>query len=231
MESTKTDSGHVIARYLAGQLTPEQSDAFERALSERPDLHHQTEEILKFREGLARLQERGELAGLLQASAPRRWLPYAAAAAIAAVALAAVLWLNPSRPFSALLARSPSGFAEHQGQPPPIVGTYVLARMRGGGAAAIDADVQRRAGALELRILPSATYTAGRFRAVVRRVAGPDSATLAGPIEVGPTAPDGYVTVYLDSRHLAPGYYELSLAEFESDGSGGTVDRFVIHLR
>src|SRR5712691_3507721 len=117
MESTQIDARHVIARYLAGQLPDDESDAFERALSERPELRDQTEQTLRFKEGLARLQERGELAALLQPSARNRWLPYAAAAALATVALGTFLWFNLPRSSSALLARSPSEFAVHHGQP------------------------------------------------------------------------------------------------------------------
>src|SRR5438309_3652689 len=211
MESTQLDPGQVIARYLAGQLPAEQ--------------------ILRFKEGLARLQERGELAALLQAPAPRRWLPYAAAAAIVAataiVALGALLWLNLSGPATSLLARSPGEFAAYQGQPPPIIGTYVLARTRG-SASATDVIVPRTGGAIELRVLPS--YPAAGYSARIRHL-DPPADTIIGQIDAGAVAPDGYVTVYLDSRQLTPGDYEVSLARPAGPGASGTTDRFVIRVR
>ena len=84
------DQEQAIPLYLAGQLTPEERAAFERTLSESAELRAQTEVVLKLREGLARLHERGELAPYLRRPAQPRWLRYARAAAVAAVFLAAL---------------------------------------------------------------------------------------------------------------------------------------------
>jgi len=75
MDRTQIDAEQVVARYLAGRLPATESDAFERYVSEHPEICNELEQTLKFREGLARLRERGELDALLQEPRPRRWLP------------------------------------------------------------------------------------------------------------------------------------------------------------
>ena len=130
MAFTRPDSDDLVPRYLAGQLTPAESEAFERALTERAELREQTELALKLREGLARLHERGELDAVLRTPARTVWLPYAAAAAIAVMSISALAWFFlPGSPASRLLI-SPPQIASGQHRPPAVAGSYVLARLR-----------------------------------------------------------------------------------------------------
>ena len=119
-----------IASYLAGRLPASESEAFEQAVADDPGICREIEQTLKFREGLARLRERGELSALLRSPAPRRWFPYAAAASVALATLASVLWLQlrTAAPSPLFLSRSDVA-ARHAS--PAIRGSYVLARMRG----------------------------------------------------------------------------------------------------
>jgi len=52
-----------------------------------------------------------------------------------------------------------------------------------------------------------------------------------GQIDAGSAAPDGYVTVYLDSQKLTPGDYEVLLAPSTAIGTTSEGDRFVIRVR
>jgi len=56
MDRTQIDAEQVVARYLAGRLPATESDAFERYVSEHPEICNELEQTLKFREGLARLR-------------------------------------------------------------------------------------------------------------------------------------------------------------------------------
>jgi len=168
----------MVPRYLAGQLSASESAAFERALSEQPDLCSQIEQILKFKEGLSRLQERGQLDPLLQAPALPRWLPYATAAALAMVALGALLWWQMRGPAPESLALSPNAFVARGHEPPSILGTYVLARTRGQVPGA-DVNAPHTRGAIELRILPSAYSPEAHYSVLLTRLGGAIGTKLA----------------------------------------------------
>ena len=56
---------HVIERYLAGQLSDEEADAFEVLLEAQPDLARDVERIARMKTGFAVLERNGELALLL----------------------------------------------------------------------------------------------------------------------------------------------------------------------
>lgn len=229
MQSTQTDARHMISRYLAGQLPANECDAFERALSEQPDLRDATEQILRFKEGLTRLHERGELDALMRSPSPRRWLPYAAAAALAILALGGLLWLQISSRAPAMLALSAKAFVTRGENMPSIVGSYLLARTRGGEASTEVKATQSR-GAIELRLLPSALSMDVHYSVRVNRLGESASGTIVGQIDAGPAAPDGYVTVYLNSQQLRPGDYEVSLAPSAASGATAAGDHFVIRV-
>ena len=229
MHSSDIDVTHTIARYLAGRLPAGEAEAFEQRVAEQPELRVGIEQTLRFREGLARLQERGELGALVGAPAARRWLPYAAAAAVLVAIVGALLWLQPRAPAVPVLARSVSALAADRGAPPSIVGSYVLARTRG-GAAALDVPVPQTPGALELRIAPTLFSPKNNYAVTLARGAGPAAVSLAR-IDAGTASPDGYVTVYLDSRRLTAGDYELSLALLYPEGTRADSDRFVIRVK
>ena len=228
MDATQIDAEKVIARYLAGQLPATESEAFERYVSEHPEICDEIEQTFKFREGLARLRERGELVALLREPAGRRWLPYAAAAAVALVTLGGVLWLQPRTTAPVALFLSPSDLAAHRSGSPAVLVTYVLARTRGSSAIT---DVKAAgAGAIELKILPSGASPEAGYRVAVKRLDSRASGDTA-QIDAGPAGPDGYVTVYVDGTQLPRGDYEVSLTPLSPDHADRDVDRFVIRVQ
>jgi hypothetical protein len=228
MDNTQIAAEQVIARYLAGRLPATESDAFERYVSEHPEICDEIEQTLKFREGLARLRERGELSALLREPAQRRWLPYAAAAAVALATLGGVLWLQPRTTAPAVLFLSPNDLAAHQPGSPAILGSYVLVRTRGSSAVT---DVKLPgAGAIELKILPSSVSPEARYRVALKRLDGSGSRG-AAQIDAGSVAADGYVTIYVDAAQLPRGNYEVSLVPLLPGHANGDTDRFVIRVQ
>src|SRR4051812_47740139 len=76
MERQRIDDEHLIARYLAGQLTARDAEDFEAHYAQDPDTVREIERVLRLKEGLAILRERGELDELLRARpAYQRWQP------------------------------------------------------------------------------------------------------------------------------------------------------------
>lgn len=227
MGSIQADPAELVLRYLSGHLTPAERDAFERALPERPDLREHAEQVLKLQEGLARLRERGELDALLQPRARPRWLPYAAAAVVAILSLAALGWFYLAAAPSKLLALSPAEFTSGQRPPPVVVGSYVLARTRG-SAPAIELP---HSGVIEIRALPSVLSSSVSYRAEVIASAGTAGGRLVGQLDAGRAADDGYVTFYLDLAQLASGPYEVLLAPSVAAGPDSKADRFPMRVR
>ncbi len=231
MESIQINARQLISRYLAGHLSANESEAFERALSEQPELRAETERFLKFKEGLARLHERGELDTLIHASAPHRWLPYAAAAATIVIAvLGGLFWFQLSSRAPTLVALSPSQLTARGHEAPPILGTYLLERTRG-GASATEVTLPLAPGAIELRIVPSSLASDIKYSVRVSRFGVSTTSAIMGQIDTGFSAPDGYVTVYLDSRQLTPGDYEVLLAPLTPKEATTESDHFVIRVR
>lgn len=229
MDATQIDEQQVIARYLAGRLPDGEGDAFEQYVSEHPEIYAEIEQTLRFKEGLARLLERGELNALLRAPAPRRWLPYAAAASVAAATVAALLWLQLRSPTPAMLFLSPTELAARHHQPIAVRGSYVLARTRG-TASVTEVVLPTEPGAIELQVVPSGA-AASRYSVALTRLDGPAGTASTGRIDAGGAGADGYVTIYVDSGQLTPGDYEVRLTPAVSEGSRIESDRFVIRLR
>jgi hypothetical protein len=227
MDATQMNAD-VIASYLAGRLPVSESDAFEQAVADHPEICREVEQTLKFREGLARLRERGELSALLRAPAPRRWIPYAAAASLALATLASVLWLQLRSPAAASLFLSRGDVAARQGA--AIRGSYVLARTRG-GIGGTDVSLPAEAGAIELRIVPSGASRGTRYSASLNRLDGSVGSKSLGQTDAGTVGPDGYLTIYLDGSQLLAGEYELSLTPAVVTTASRGSDRFVIRVR
>jgi hypothetical protein len=229
MDAGDIDQDQVIARYLSGRLADDESEAFEQYLAEHPQIYAEIEQTLRFKEGLARLRERGELNTLLRGPATRRWVPYAAAASVAAVTVAALLWLQLRSPTPGMLFLSPSELAARHHEPIAVRGSYVLARTRGVGGAT-EVVLPTEPGAIELKVVPS-DAGAGRYSVALRRLDGPAATASAGQIDARGAGPDGYVTIYVDSSQLTPGDYEVSLTPAVSAVARTPSDRFVIRLR
>lgn len=221
----------VIASYLAGRLPVSESDAFEQAVADHPEICRSVEQTLKFKEGLARLRERGELSALLRAPAPRRWIPYAAAASVALATLASVLWLQLRSPAAAMLFLSPADVASrHAGA--AVSGSYVLARTRG-VTGTTELSLPAGSGPIELRIVPSGLSPGTHYSARINRLDGStgNSNKSLGQADAGTVGPNGYVTIYVDGRQLEAGDYELSLTPDVSNGANRDSDRFVIRVK
>ena len=69
MDRRYIDDQHVVARYLANRLTDEEREAFEAYYLEHPDMGQEMEAAIRFKVGLMRLRETGELAPLVQRGA------------------------------------------------------------------------------------------------------------------------------------------------------------------
>ena len=96
MDRNQIEAEHIVARYLADQLSPAEAEAFESYYTQHPSMVREIEYELRLKEGLATLRDRGQLDALLKA---RRWrwaLPLSIAAAVAGAALGTWTWYGSS---------------------------------------------------------------------------------------------------------------------------------------
>ena len=226
MDRLQIDAEHVIARYLAGQLSAAEENGFEEYAASHPEIFREVESTLRMKEGLAVLRDRGELQALLRV---RDWRPSfaaAAAAVLVVLALGVWTWRHAVAPITPVMASLP-GFVGRDSGSLPVVATYILVRSRGESPAAeIRAPAQRAA--IQIRILPSVFVVGGRYRATLQRIEAGGEKTLVRDIGGLEAAADRFVTLYLDSAQLTKGRYEIALAESDSTTSSES-DRFTIH--
>jgi len=192
----------LVRDYLAGSLSDVATRDLESRISRDPALVRTLEELLRFREGLEILRDRGEIAALL-APRPRPWLrwvlPLGAAAAIAAAVLIAIL------PQPALMSAELAGLRLPGSAPHQIVANYSLAAARQ-GIPTLDLPA---AGPIQIRVL--VTGAAGtEYRVTLQRRDASGGSSSIGAVSGLRPDTAGFVTVYADAARLAPGDYSVS---------------------
>lgn len=188
-------------RYVAGQLSPEETAEFEEYLLENPDVIDQVEIARQFRLGLRTLSQEGKLAAVVRSrELPRRWL---LAAGVAAIALMVGLasWFLRTGP--AVLSASIDGLGAANSR--PIAGEFMLARTR--GSTALEIPVAEEPEAVLLRLeAPQGPSDAG-FRIELLN----DEREIASVADVRAGA-DGLLSIYLNTAGLEPGDYLVSVS-------------------
>jgi hypothetical protein len=229
MDRSHIDAEHMVARYLAGQLSAADEMSFEGYAADHPEVFRDVESTLRLKEGLAVLRDRDELQTLMR---HRDWrVPFAAAAA--AVLLLVTLgiwawWHVPSR--TLILAGSPAEFVGDPSRPLPVAGTYGLIRSRGQGSA-VEIAVPAQRSAIQIRVLPSEFAERGPYRASLERGEGNGGKAVVGEIGGLVAADDRFVTLYLDSSRLTPGDYEITLVRADAASPATEADRFTLRMK
>jgi hypothetical protein len=218
MDAKQIAERHLIERYLAGQLSEADSDAFESLVASQPGLAMQVEQVARMKTGLEVLRRRGDLARLLQGR-PKTWYrsPWVAVAAAASVVLVVFLTMQIAAPPAAMIASTLAELADSKGSAPRIAATYLLTSER---SAAPPAQIQVskiERDAVELRF-DAAAGTGDQFKVEILRAEGDSLRSIARANKV-PASGDGSVAVYVAARVLAPGNYLFRLTPAGSDVS------------
>ena len=225
MQRTQVDSEHSSERYLADQMSPQEAAEFEKLCLEHPEVYRDIEATLRLKEGLAVLQERGELERLLRVR-PRRQFIKAAAAVVLLSLLGWWAWKHHERSHFAQDAVASAAVSTSRPSL-PIAASVVLVRSRG-PATVTSLALPSQASAIELKVLPSMFVEHGRYTVTLaqQREGALDAVGRAEVVVGG----DRYLTVYVNSALLGRGQYELT-AVIESQAAGlAGQDRFVIHF-
>ena len=180
-------------RYVAGQLSPEESAEFEEYILEHPEVIDQVELARHLKLGLHTLSERGTLQNIIgsKPAQDRRWL---AAAGLAAMAFLIGL--------SAWFRSSPELLLSASVDSRPIAGEYILVRTR--AAEEVTFAIPAEPAVLLVKLEAPRSTTATHYQ--VDLVRGTETAGRLDSIEAGP---DGWLVVYVNPASLAPGEYRF----------------------
>jgi hypothetical protein len=226
--SINADDLTTTGRYLAGQLSREEREAFEEQVRRDPEAVKTLEATARLKVGLSKLRERGELDELL---APDPWyrrrFTWAAAAMIAVAALGVMLTRQDSMaPRHSLLAGSIASLVGPTGVALPVTAKLAVYRKRSGSPDAV-IETPNSAGAIEMRILPETAVNSRDYKVTLARV--PDGSALATVEDLQP-ADDGFVTLFIDSSQLRAGQYRLDIAGEVPAGSVAPSDTFLLRV-
>src|SRR5690348_17584865 len=138
MDRKQIESEHIVARYLADQLSSEESQAFEAYYTEHPSMVREIEHALRLKEGLATLRDRQQLDALVKARRGRWALPLSIAAAVAGAALGTWTWYGGGTPAEPAAARTLEELIDASKATLPVAGKYILVRVRGAEQAPLE---------------------------------------------------------------------------------------------
>jgi anti-sigma factor RsiW len=220
MDAKLISERHVIERYLAGQLTDAEADAFERNLDAHPELARDVERIARMKTGFEVLARRGELAKLLAQPAvpPQRRAIWVAAAAAVVLALGILAFRHSGTPAPAtLLAASLDALSSRSESPIPLRASVALARARGMGADAELTSSGKAPGAAELELATGGV--AGTPYLVELLAIDSAGARAVSKLPAAKTDASGAVHVFVSLQALAPGPYLLRLTPPDASGA------------
>ena len=222
--SIKKADPSIANRYLADQLTQVEREAFEEQLVQDPAVLRELEATARFKRGLQKLRESGQLEELVadRSSAQRWWMSAAAAIAIFALTFG-LLWRIESSP--PMMASTVSTLVDREGHPLSVGATYAVFRKRSTTVADAVITLPAARQAIELRVLPDSNMQPPYGVSLMSQSAPTDRPRLASVADLRP-AEDGFVSVFIDSQQLAPGDYVVSVSGAGTDA--GT--QFLIRL-
>jgi hypothetical protein len=228
MDRRYIDDNHVVARYLADRLTDEEREAFEAYYLEHPDVVQELEAAARFKVGLMKLRDTGELSKLLQREQRRQWPYFAAAAAVAALVIGAFVVIDRTPARHPILAASVEALRGTNG-PPPLTRDYAVLRTRG---SAVDAEIPLPppGEALELRVLPEFMARPERYHVRLFRMSADDS--LQSVAELGGLVPedDNFVSIFVDGTRLQRGQYRLAITGDPDTDARDKESAFILRL-
>jgi len=211
------DDYHVVARYLADQLSDAERGEFEAYFLEHPDMVEELEQVARIKAGLMRLRATGELTSLLR---PKPWYTQwrsaelrraigGSLAAMVLIAVGAALWWNRhSGSTERWLAPTPAALLGPLGKPLPAGNTYTILRTR--GETDVDIELPRVPQAVMLRVLPESVAQPAIYRITLYSMDGAEPREVAA-VDGLTANEDEFVPVYVDASKVGKGRYRLAI--------------------
>jgi hypothetical protein len=218
-ETRIEDDPGLASRYLAGQLSPAELQAYEQHLVDNPDAVAELEATARMKVGLAHLRDTGQLEKLMRAQPAlrSRWPALAAVAAL--VMLAVGLWRGIDAPHDATLVATARELVDPSGRPLASGSSYALLRTR---SSAYDAVIELPPDprAIELRVRPEAP--APVYSVALSQIRPDGSVLQIGNVSELQAEADGFVRLYVDSSRLVAGPYLLVITQAADRAAAST---------
>lgn len=217
------DDASIANRYLAGQLSAAEEEAYEQYFVRNPDAVQELEATARMKVGLANLRDTGQLDVLLRASAApaldRRKAMLALVASLAFVVIGVGVWRGLSVSDSATLMATAEELVDRSGRPLTVGASYALLRTR---ATSYDAVVKLPAEprAIEMRVRPESI--APRYTVALSRIRPDGSVTQIAMLSDLESQTDGFVRLYVDSSRLEAGPYLLVISPTQDETAMST---------
>ena len=211
MDPQYIDGQHIMARYLANQLSEAEQAAFEESLRNDPALLQELGAAADFKLGLQALQEDGQLAAAMTRPDRRTYLILAAAMAMLAVMVFVVVQDWRSDPPASLLVAARQAVVDARGQPLPEGRTFEISHART-AQDATTIELLPAASVTVLQVLLDAPDVTTRYGMRLTRVSS-EGKVLADVGQLDGLQPDadGFLTAFVSSTTLIRGSYELTV--------------------
>lgn len=215
MDRQYINDRHVVARYLADQLSDSEREEFEAFCAQNPDLFREIEATARFKAGLAKLAESGDLEAAL-AKPPGlgafalRHAASLAAVGIGVVALVGAVYALRVPAMGASVAEVSGRFRSEL----PVAANFEIMRMRD----SVDVDqrlsLPATPAALRFRVLPDIEGKPA-YRATLSQETTSGTRLVASADGLKPDEMH-FVSFYLNSVKLVPGTYFLKVVPDET---------------
>jgi hypothetical protein len=208
MDRKYIDEHHVVARYLANDLSAAEREAFEAYYVDDPEVARDLEAAARFKAGLAQMRNDPALAALL---APRPWYREQSGAWIAAAAglllasgVAYSLYSYP--PLQPVLVATRDGIRNWRGAL-PLADYQLVTKSRRGAEAQIELPDSSQL--LELRLLLGTNAPSPPYRITLSSAADDVVPRIIATLDEQPPAADGFVRLFINSSRVHRGRYRV----------------------
>jgi hypothetical protein len=226
MDRKYIDDHHVVARYLADQLSDGEREAFEAYYVEHPGILPEMEAVARLKTGLRGLQARGQLDALMKRFSRFQALRFLVAAAALLISVGLVFFLSRGPAQQPLLAATSGELHSREGDALPIVATHTILRTRGVAQAA-RIEIGEQPASVEMLVLPEYGSPQSRYRLSIATVDDDGRPTVIGELQRLAMTPEGFVRVFLNTARIVPGQYQLLL---EEEISNAPVSLFAVEV-
>ena len=210
MDRQYINDRHIVARYLADQLSDSEREEFEAFCAQNPDLFREIEATARFKAGLAKLAESGDLEAALAKPPGLGAFALRHAASLVAVGIGVVALVGAV--YALRVPAMGASVAEVSGRfrsALPVAASYEIERMRDSEFIDQELKLPTSPSLFELRVLPdfenSPTYKA--------TLGLETDAGLKVIAEAHQLRPDEshFVSLFVNSTKLVPGTYSLHI--------------------
>jgi hypothetical protein len=223
------DDQHIVARYLADQLSDAEREAFEAYCRMNSAMYQELEAAARFKAGLAMLAEDGSLESLVAAGrTPQSSWALRRAAAIGGLLIGAGVMLAWALALRApVMGSTASSVSGRFGDQLHASESYTIVRRREPIEVDMTIKAPKSSEAIWLRVLPD-ERGATAYESTLSMLAG-NEPKIIGKAKNLAAAKDGFVSVFIRSASLPSGRYSLVISPEPSTGDKPTA--FILEVR